>query len=200
MSYSPFNPFIQEKNIESKIVVALERISEVFRILLWNQTREYSLSPVQIQILIYLLYHPEERCTVSKLSEEYNLTCSTISDSIKRLFEKKLIEKKINPGDQRSFYLILTKSGRKIAEEASRFAEVLHDSLYQLSEQKKKDLFFTLLTLISNMNKKGVIKVQRMCFSCSNYENKNGKHFCNLLQMFLKENELRIDCPDHIEK
>jgi len=43
-------------------------------------------------------------------------------------------------------------------------------------------------------------KVQRMCFSCSNYENKNGKHFCKLLQLFLKENELRIDCPDHIEK
>ena len=54
MKYSSFNLNEQNQKIESRIVVALERISEAFRVLLWNESKENSLSPIQIQILILM--------------------------------------------------------------------------------------------------------------------------------------------------
>jgi hypothetical protein len=71
---SPFDLNQQNKKVESKIVVALERISEAFRVLLWNESKENALSPIQIQILIFLLFHSDEMCKVSYLAQEFNMT------------------------------------------------------------------------------------------------------------------------------
>jgi hypothetical protein len=60
MKYSSFNLNEQNQKIESRIVVALERISEAFRVLLWNESKENSLSPIQIQILIFIYFHSLE--------------------------------------------------------------------------------------------------------------------------------------------
>lgn len=57
---SAFNPERQESNIDSKIVVALERISEAFRVLLWDESRDTTLSPIQLQILIFILFQSPE--------------------------------------------------------------------------------------------------------------------------------------------
>lgn len=54
-----------------------------------------------------------------------------------------------------------------------------------------------LLKLIYELNRAGVITVQRMCFTCANYHLENGQHYCRLLQTKLAANELRIDCPEH---
>ena len=54
MEKSSFHLTEQNQKIESRIVVALERISEAFRVLLWNESKENSLSPIQIQILIFI--------------------------------------------------------------------------------------------------------------------------------------------------
>ena len=40
MKYSSFNLDDQNQKIESRIVVALERISEAFRVLLWNESKD----------------------------------------------------------------------------------------------------------------------------------------------------------------
>ena len=53
---SSFDLKRQSTKIESKIVVALERISEAFRVLLWNESKENSLSPIQIQLLIFFTF------------------------------------------------------------------------------------------------------------------------------------------------
>ena len=61
MSNSDFNLDYQNKNIESKIVAALERLSQAFRVLLWQESKEFSLSPIQVQVLIFLLHHSDEK-------------------------------------------------------------------------------------------------------------------------------------------
>lgn len=110
---SSFNPERQENKIESKIVVALERISEAFRVLLWNESKSNALSPIQIQILIFLLFHSEAQCKVSYLAEEFNMTKATISDSVKVLLLKKLIKKTGDELDTRSYTISLTAGGKK---------------------------------------------------------------------------------------
>jgi hypothetical protein len=45
MENSPFNLDIQNSNTDSRIVAALERISQAFRILLWNESKNFHLPP-----------------------------------------------------------------------------------------------------------------------------------------------------------
>jgi DNA-binding MarR family transcriptional regulator len=87
---SAFDPKNQELNIESKIVVALERISEAFKVSLWNENKKYGLSPIQLQILTFLLFHSQELRTISHLAIEFNSTKASISDSVKTLETKKI--------------------------------------------------------------------------------------------------------------
>ncbi|MDP2685624.1 MAG: MarR family winged helix-turn-helix transcriptional regulator [Aequorivita sp.] len=197
MKYSPFNLNEQNQKVESRIVVALERISEAFRVLLWTESKENSLSPIQIQILIFIYFHSLEKCKVGYLADEFNMTKATISDSVKVLFAKDLVTKETDPTDTRSYSLSLTSEGKKIAKKASFFASSIEQPIEKLTEEQKTIMLNGLLKLINNLNKSGIITIQRMCFTCSNYQLDNGIHYCKLLKSRLAESELRVDCPEH---
>lgn len=197
MKYSSFNLNEQNQKIEGRIVVALERISEAFRVLLWNESKENSLSPIQIQILIFIYFHSVEKCKVGYLADEFNMTKATISDSVRVLLVKNLVSKETDPIDTRSYSLSLTTEGNKIAKKASYFASSLEQPIDELSEEHKTIMLNGLLKLIYDLNKSGIITIQRMCFTCSNYQVDKGIHYCKLLKTQLAENELRVDCPEH---
>ena len=197
MNYSSFNLNEQNQKIESRIVVALERISEAFRVLLWNESKENSLSPIQIQILIFIYFHSLEKCKVGYLADEFNMTKATISDSVKILLSKELVTKETDPIDTRSFSLSLTYEGKKIAKKASLFASSIEQPIEKLTQEQKTIMLNGLLKLIYDLNQSGIITIQRMCFTCSNYKLDQGVHYCKLLKSKLAENELRIDCPEH---
>lgn len=194
---SSFNPEKQENKIESKIVVALERISEAFRVLLWNESKENALSPIQIQILIFLLFHSGEKCKISYLAEEFNMTKATISDSVKALLQKNLVIKVQDEIDTRSYTILLTAEGKEVARNASSFASAIEQPISRFSPEQKENMLDGLLKLIYELNRNGVITIQRMCFSCTNYSSRNGTHYCRLLQTKLADTELRVDCPEH---
>lgn len=195
-----FDLYQQNKKIESKIVVALERISEAFRVLLWNESKENALSPIQIQILIFLNFHTEEQCKISYLAQEFNMSKATISDSVKLLLQKGLIQKIDDTNDTRSYIISLTADGKKTAEKSSHFAFAIEKPLSSLNNEQKETILSGLLKLIYELNKTGIITIQRMCFTCSHYQNNNGQHFCKLLQSKLANTSLRIDCPEHASR
>jgi len=197
MKFSPFNLDRQNQKIESRIVVALERISEAFRVLLWEESKENALSPIQIQILIFLHFHSLEKCKVSYLASEFNMTKATISDSVRVLLGKNLVAKDTDPTDSRSYFLSLTAEGEKIAKKSSFFASSIEQPIEKWTEEQKQAMLNGLLRLIHDLNKAGVITIQRMCFTCSNYQFENGVHYCKLLKSRLAESELRVDCPEH---
>lgn len=197
MKYSSFNLNEQNQKVESRIVVALERISEAFRVLLWNESKENSLSPIQIQILIFIYFHSQDKCKVGYLADEFNMTKATISDSVKVLLAKELVAKETDPIDTRSYSLFLTSDGKRIAQKASLFATTIEQPLEKLSAEHKSTILNGLLKLIYDLNKSGVITIQRMCFTCSNYKVEDGVHYCILLKSRLAESELRVDCPEH---
>ena len=183
MSKSPFDLVHQNQNTESKIVASLERISQAFRVMLWNQSKEHSLSPIQVQVLIFLLHHSEDKRKVTYLAAEFNMTKATISDTIKTLEQKLLIKKVYEPQDTRSYVIHLTKKGTGIAEQTSKFAEQIQVPIDKLNSTDKENLLLSLLDIIHHLNKSGIITIQRMCFTCQFYKaNKAGnEHFCELL-------------------
>lgn len=197
MNKSSFHLTEQNQKIESRIVVALERISEAFRVLLWNESKENSLSPIQIQILIFIHFHSQKKCKVGYLADEFNMTKATISDSVRVLLNKELVTKETDHNDTRSYTLSLTVEGKKIAKKASFFAASVEQPIEKLTQEQKTIMLKGLLNLIYELNKSGIITIQRMCFTCSFYKFENGINYCNLLKTKLPESELRVDCPEH---
>lgn len=202
MKKSAFDLSHQNSSIESKIVASLERISQAFRVLLWNESKEFSLSPIQVQVLIFLLHHSDQKRKVSYLASEFNMTKATISDTIKTLEQKLLIKKEYEPHDTRSYIIQLTEKGKDFAEQTALFAKQIEVPIDQLQSKDKENLLLSLLDIIHYLNKSGIITIQRMCFTCRYYEaNKNGQeHFCGLLNTKLTDSELRIDCAEHFQK
>ncbi len=138
---SVFDVNRQQQKIDRKIVVALERISEAFRVLLWNESKENALSPIQIQALIFLLFHTADKCTISYLAKEFNLSKPTMSDSIKVLVQKGLVKKIADTEDSRSYNIALTASGKRIPKNRPTLPWILKN-LWLQYPAKKKNWFF----------------------------------------------------------
>lgn len=188
---------MKNSSVNQKIINGLERISKAFRVLLWEESKLYKISPIQIQLLIFCASHRKEDLKVSFLATEFDLTKATISDSIKVLLKKELLSKTANVKDSRSFTVQLTNKGKEIVEKTSDFTTVLNESIDFLSESEKGDFLKHLMQLIYQLNQKDVISTQRMCLTCFHYKKEGNNHYCNLIKKQLKNTELRIDCEEH---
>lgn len=191
--------FYSDQTIEGKIVASLERISQAFRVLLWQESKKLSLTPLQIQILIFLFTQRDEKRKVSYLAKEFNVTKATISDTIKTLEQKNLIFKENETLDTRSYIINLTEEGEKMAEQTSDFATAIYRPILTLKPDDKRNLLLSLIKVIWHLNKTGVISVLRMCTTCSYYRPLDDENtlFCALLNEELSNTNLRVDCREH---
>jgi len=200
MDKSIFNPDHQETDVSSKIVAGLERISEAFKVLLWDKAKLLGLSPIQIQILIFIAYHKTEFCNVSHLAKEFNITKPTISDAIRVLDKKGFITKNYSSSDSRSYSIGLSTAGKKMVEETSDFAAPLKFQLNTIQRTDLEALFGTLSKLIYQLNRNGILSVQRTCYGCKFYSRKADQDYCHLLDKELLNTDIRLDCPEFEER
>ena len=200
MSETVFNLNDQNKDLTSKITVGLQRISEAFKVLLWEKAKLYGLSPIQIQILIFIDNHKSEYNNVSYLAKEFNVTKPTVSDAIKALVNKNLISKDFSSEDSRRYSVFLTEEGRQIVSQTQNFAAPLRLQLDEMKTSELEALFNSISKVIYNLNKAGILTVQRTCRACKFYSETSKSHYCNLLQKPLHDSELRIDCPEFESK
>lgn len=200
MNKSLFNPDNQEVDLPGKIVAGLERISVAFKVLLWDKAKTLGLSPIQIQILIFISYHKRDICNVSHLAKEFNVTKPTISDAIRVLDKKEMIIKDYSSTDSRSYTIKLSPSGKEIVSKTENFANPLKTLLSDNEQTELESLFKILSKLIYKLNRTGVLTVQRTCFGCKYYSRSGSKDYCNLLEKELLNTEIRLDCPEFEEK
>ena len=197
MDKSIFNPNEQENNISHKIIVGFERISEVFKILLWEKAKLVGLSPIQIQILIFIAYHKQNLCNVSHLAKEFNITKPTISDAVRILDKKGIITKDYSSNDNRSYSIKLSNFGKNIVAEIENFANPLKSQLKSIQQTDLEKLFETLSKLIYQLNSNGILTVQRTCYGCKYYDKAENQDYCNLLDKELLNTEIRLDCSEY---
>jgi DNA-binding MarR family transcriptional regulator len=197
---SVFNPEQQQNDLSSKIITGLERISQAFKALLWEKAKELGLSPIQIQILIFIAFHKSEFNNVSFLALEFNVTKPTISDAIRVLDKKGYIIKDYSSSDNRSYSILLSGAGKGIVEKTEHFASPLKNQMDAIGTEEKENLFKTLSKLIYQLNRTGVLTVQRTCFACKYYKKTTANHYCHLLEKQLKHSDIRLDCVEFEEK
>lgn len=187
-------------NLEAKILNGLERIAEVLKSLLWEKAKLYAISPLQIQILLFVANHRTAMCNVSYLAKEFNVTKATISDAVRVLVKKGYLEKDYSPEDNRRYNLLIREEGLALIQDLTEYSFPIQNELTAFSEEDLIAVFDTLSKLIYQLNQQGVIQVQRSCFTCSNYRgNKDDVHYCTLLEKELKSQEIRLDCNEYEE-
>lgn len=196
---SVFHLGVQAVSLDAKIVVALERIAEVFRVSLWEIGKKYGLSPLQIQLLIFLQFHSSDKCKVSYLAQEFNLSKPTISESVRTMLKKELIQKETDPTDTRSYTINLTEKGQKLATEVSFFANDLQQAFENWNENRKSQFYYNILEVITKLQKLGLINIQRTCHHCRYLQKNKDGHFCSMLKMPLQTQAFRVDCPEFKE-
>lgn len=196
---SPFDPYYQTTDLDSKLVVLLERISEVFKVALLEEGKHWQLSPLQIQIMVFMHHHSSRLRTVSYLAKEFNVSKPTISEAVRTLEQKNLITRQFNEEDGRSHSLLLTPSGVNIAERAQHFAHTMVRQLHALSHLNKPVLYHDMLQLLLAFQKAGLVGESRMCLNCAHLRTGSSNpadYTCMLLGHSLSVQDLRVDCPE----
>jgi DNA-binding MarR family transcriptional regulator len=197
-----FDPSSQHGDVDKKIVAALERLSQAYRVLLQVEAQGRRLSPIQARFLVHLLHHGNELGRVGRLAEEFGLSRATVSDATRTLEAKGLLRRKPWSRDGRVATLRLTPAGNEVAVGLSGWADVVEEQLRSFAPEEKEAVMRFLMRLISALQTEGVITVARMCVSCRFFRpdahpRSASPHHCALLDLPLSGADLRTDCPEH---
>ena len=193
---SVFNLKLQNTSVDNKIVAGLERLSQVFRVLLWEKAKLHGLSPIQIQLLIFIQHHSPDKSTISYLAQEFNVTKPTISDAIKVLEQKKMIKKLTDEVDTRSYSIQLTAAGKNLVSDTEHFVNPITEIIAEIKQPEKLVLWENITKLIAQLHQSGAISVQRTCHYCKHFSSKNKAPYCKLLEQKLLLQDIRIDCAE----
>ncbi len=189
--------FFDGMDLNNKVIVGLERISEVFKTMLWEKAKVHGISPIQIQTLLFIAHHKPALCNVSHLAKEFNVTKPTISDVIRVLDKKGLVEKDHSSADSRSYSLFVSAIGKELIKELESYSLPLQQELSLFGESELASLYATVSKLIFQLNRAGILSVQRTCFGCKFYSKQDSTHYCQLLQTNLVDEEIRLDCAEY---
>jgi DNA-binding MarR family transcriptional regulator len=197
-----FEPSSQHGDVDKKVVAALERLSQAFKVLLQGEAQRQNLSPIQARFLVHLLHHGDELGRMGRLAAEFGLSRATVSDAVGTLEAKSLVYREPWLRDRRVATLRLTAEGKEVAAGLSGWADVVEEQLGSFAPGEKEAVMRFLMRLISELQGAGVITVARMCVSCRYFSpdahpRSASPHHCALLDLPLSGADLRTDCPEH---
>lgn len=187
----------QNLHLSEKIVAGLERLATLSRSLLWQEAQRQQLSPIQLQIMMFLQGHKHLAVTVSGLAAEFQLTKPTVSDAVKVLEQKEFILRTADAVDRRVQYITLSKTGRRIVMQSSAYLDPVVAAFDAQSAPELAAAWNVISGAIHTLVQEQTISPQRMCFTCRHYSRNGRVHHCALLDLVLHEAQIRLDCPEH---
>ncbi len=181
----------------SEPALLIERLARVMR----AAEYEAGLDPVQWEALRYLARCNRFSNSPTGLTAYLAATKGTISQTIKVLERKGLIERKPREGEGRSIVLTLTHAGEAILQ---------HDPWHRVTTrvaafgENNKNLFRNLLQslVMGELNYNG-LKTFGVCRSCRFFvsdgavDDPNGPHRCGLLNVALRNEDANRICAEH---
>ncbi len=186
--------------LDTKIIYIFEKITNLSKVLFWDISKETGISPLGIQVILFLAENPAERALPSFISEELGVTRATLSEALKTLVKKGLIKEEKSKKDKRYKFLKLTERGEKVLKKIlSGYRGEISKGLKTLKLREKRELYTLLLKIISEFQDKNVIRISRMCINCANFV-KNAfpdpvkKHLCKLTGKKLSDYDIKVKC------
>jgi DNA-binding MarR family transcriptional regulator len=185
-----------------QLLLALNRLGQAARLSAWHNAGPTHLTPLQADILLNLSGGPQPR-RQAELVEALASTPPTVSDALRILTAKGLLDRARDPADARAVTLTLTELGRT---EAARLATVpgpWRAALDALTPRDVADLLRGVTTMIRVLQEQRAIPVSRTCVTCHFYrpaadpQADGHPHHCRLVDADFADLDLRVDCPEH---
>jgi DNA-binding MarR family transcriptional regulator len=204
MPTSTFDPADQD-NLDRKIAVGFERITQLLKTLIWNESKRSGLSPIQIQFLVALAYDRATQWTVGEIASRFQLTPATVSDALTALESKELVVRTRSEEDKRTVFVALTPEGKRTARSVGKWLNVVQEQIAELGSDEKAVLLQSLIRLIAAFQREGMIATKGMCVFCTYFrpnvhKSATAPHHCAYIDKAFGDAELRVDCPDYEEK
>jgi DNA-binding MarR family transcriptional regulator len=200
----PGSPEERHPSLDSKIVAALDRISDALQVLARRSAGSRELSPTQMRVLARLYAGPPPVAQTGELAREFDVADPTISDAVAALRRKKFIEHSQDPADRRRHQLRLTAAGHTAAHAVSRWTAPAEVASSGIPRQEAEQLLQTLLDLLQRMHTAGMLTVVRACTTCQHFERgtagtRHEPHRCTHFGYTLTASDLRVDCAEHTD-
>ena len=188
------------KDLDTKLIVAIDRIARVQRNLIWEKAKLYGLYPLQAQILLYLIENKPENCIITKLSLEFGVSQPTISSSVKALIKKGLIQAVTWEKNKHFKILTITESGKELVKKLLDWDYYLKKPLKSIPEDEKIKAYSFLLSYVVKLRNDKTLLLAKACPLCKYCTvNERGKYYCKLFNMEMEIKDLRINCSDFEE-
>ncbi|NIM49913.1 MAG: MarR family transcriptional regulator [Gemmatimonadales bacterium] len=114
-----------------------------------DRLKNLEVSPQEGHLLSYLRsYAP---CPIAEVVRVFGLKQSTLTSMLDRLEERKLIGRKVNPEDRRSFVISLTAEGRRFADRLHKLVEELERRLGDMVSANDVEGFRSVMAAIDEV-------------------------------------------------
>ena len=185
--------------VSDRVATGLQKIGLALRHQSVQKAGEDGISPTQGQILAML---SAGAATGTELAERLAVTLPTVSDSVKALAAKGLVEKGPDPRHPRATLLTLSDSGRKKARRAATWPDFLATAVSAMSAEEQEVFLVGLVKMIRSLQIDGRIPAQSMCVTCTHFRPnvRTGAepHHCAFVDAPMAARHLRIVCDEHV--
>lgn len=161
-----------------------------------------SLSPAQVQILTMAAQAPHG-VRPTEVAARLAVSPPTITESVKVLVRKHLLEKRPDPLDARAVRLHLTPEGHEQAQRSAGWSDFLAAASSDVMGEAEQEEFFTrLVKILLRLQERSQLPILRMCVTCIHFRpnvhsDEARPHHCALVDAPLGPRHIRLDCPEH---
>src|SRR5690606_2011428 len=125
----------------------------------------------------------------------------TISDSVRVLVKKKLLERSPDPRHPRATLLSLTRRGAELGARARSWPEFMAAAGEDLDPAEQRAFYSGVVKMIRSLQEQALIPTTSMCVTCThfrpNVRDGASPHHCAFVDAPLADEQLRLDCPEH---
>lgn len=193
---------MNKQNIDTNIVAILDKIADIRRSVLWKISEQYSLTPLQIQILQFI-----KMCGVNKnispmhIAKELYISKATASNAITALLQKGMLSKIPNEDDSRSYHLTLTKKAHDILQKIEGTRNDIAGFFSKISYDNKMVAYSVLTQLVMAMQDEGFIDYVAICINCQNCKQLSQTTFqCTVTQRTFEYDGIHVGCCNFADK
>ncbi len=184
-------------------MVGITRLGQALRISSYRNPGPHRLSPLQADIIVLLARNQRPR-RLGDLVALLASTPPTISDAVKTLTTKALVERQRDVSDARAVSLTLTQAGAAEAERLARLPAEFGEAMSTLGPEDLAAMLRGVSGMIRSLQDQRAVPVTRMCLTCSHFRpgvhpGSDKPHHCAFVDNAFGDAELRLECPDHLE-
>ncbi len=189
-----------ENSTASNLTIGLNKLSLAIRSQAWKKADTDGLNPTQAQIVNML--SKTDAMQLSQVAQALGISAASVSDSIKTLIEKELVQKHRSTNNARAIALTLTDKGCIQAKNTNTYSDFLISAVHSLTPVEQGVLLKTLTKIIHSLVEGGQILVAKMCLHCTYFRPNvhidipNKSHHCQYIDTAFGDSELRLDCAD----